>query len=104
MTTKRKNWTEQEQREVIRVYFHMLACQAAGAKYNKAAFCRATLPKLNNRTRGSYEMKLMNVSAAMVALGLPIVKGYKPYGHAQKSLTVYIKEALIQSDLERAAA
>lgn len=97
---KRRNWTEKEQRIIVRVYFHMLACQQHGAKYNKAQFCRDTLPKLNDRTRGSYEMKLMNISAAMVSLGLPIVKGYKPYGHAQKSLQVFIREAMAQSKQE----
>lgn len=101
---KRRNWTETEQRVVISAYLQMLYCEQMGAKYSKADFCRRTLPKLNNRTRGSYEMKLMNVSAVMASLGLPIVQGYKPYGHAQKSLVDMVKAALRQTELESKAA
>ena len=82
----RRNWSVAEQQTIIRTYLCMVAAIAAGETVNKAQICRSVLPQLDNRTRGSYEMKLMNVSGAMLELGLPIVAGYKPYGHAQKSL------------------
>jgi hypothetical protein len=84
---KRRNWTNKECRIVIRAYLHMLREQDHGRKFNKAKIARSVLPHLDNRTKGSYEMKLMNISACMEHLGFDVVKGYVPYGHAQKSLT-----------------
>ena len=64
---------------------------------------RATVRRLNllmlqgilqDRSRGSLELKWCNISAARVAMGLSIVAGYKPYGHGQKSLTDMIKAEL----------
>lgn len=86
MTTKRRNWTETEQTIIVRTWLYLLEEQEAGRKTNKAALCRATLPLLEDRSRGSYELKMMNVSAAAAALGLPIVKGYKAAGNYQRSL------------------
>ena len=83
---KRNNWSVQEQDVVIAVYLDMLRMQSRGESFNKAAIARATLPLLNNRSKGSYEAKLMNISAVMASLGQQTVKGYVPLGHAQKSL------------------
>ena len=94
MTTKRRNWTEEEQRIICRAYLALLEWEKQGRKANKAALCRATLPLLDDRSRGSYELKMMNVSAAMLSIhpDLPTVTGYKPYGHAQKSLKDILQE------------
>ena len=90
---KRRNWTEHEQRIICRAWLYLLDEQRAGRKINKAALCRTTLPLLNDRSRGSYELKMMNVSAAAAALGwTETVKGYKPAGHAQKSLAAILKD------------
>lgn len=83
---KRKDWTADELAVILETYFRILNAESRGGRVNKAAICREVLPRLNGRTRGSYEMKMMNVSAAMVAAGLPTIDGYKPYGHAQKAL------------------
>ena len=91
---KRRNWTPAEQNTVIQVYYWMLRQQAEGRKFNKAAAGREVIPKLDNRSKGSYEAKLMNISAVMQAHGLPMVKGYAPLGHSQKSLTDAVLNAL----------
>ena len=83
---KRRNWTEREQAIACTIYATMLEIELRGGKVNKAKICREILPLLDNRSRGSYEMKMMNISAAMLSLGFPHIRGYKPYGHAQKSL------------------
>ena len=98
MKTTRRNWSKDEQSIIVAVYLSMLTMQKAGHKFNKAKICRSTLPLLNDRSRGSYEMKLMNVSAALRAIdpAAEIVTGYKPYGHGQKSLTDELKAQLAQ--------
>ena len=84
---KRNNWKRYENEILCHAYRMLSAAQANGERLNKAALCRAVLPELDNRTRGSYEMKLMNLSAYIQAV-MPdhVVKGYKPHGHAQKDL------------------
>ncbi len=88
---KRRNWTEQEQNTVIGAYFLMLELQQAGKAFNKAELARTYVPKLDNRTKGSYEAKLMNISAVMLSLGCEMVKGYAPLGHGQGSLVDLVK-------------
>ena len=93
---KRRNWTEEEQRIICRAYLFLLAEQAAGRTANKAALCRRILPTLDDRSRGSYELKMMNVSAALqtVRPNWPNVKGYKAAGHAQKSLAAILADEI----------
>ena len=79
----RRNW-QQHENEILCYAYRLLM---ADPKINKAALCRAVLPELDGRTRGSYEMKLMNLSAHIATLDPSlVVQGYKPYGHAQKDL------------------
>ena len=88
---KRRNWNDNEIDVVLNNYFAILKAEQAGEKVNKAAFRRAALALLDNRSAGSYEMKMCNVSAAMQSLGKDWIFGYKPLGNAQKSLTDAIK-------------
>ena len=87
--TKRRNWADWENDILAACYMDMLNKQFNGIKYSKAALTRAVLPELDNRTRGSWEAKLMNFSAFMVSTFGDdyYVTGYKPLGHAQKSLS-----------------
>jgi hypothetical protein len=64
----RKPWTVEERAAVIRLYMEMSLCVTQGRPYNKAAMIRARqLPAfaLVNRSRGSIEAKLMNITAAL---------------------------------------
>ena len=88
---KRRNWNDIEISIIIQTYIWMQEEQAAGRPFNKAALARRIVPMLDERTKGSYEAKLMNVSAVMRDLARPIVKGYVPLGHAQKSLKEAVK-------------
>ena len=126
-----KPWNENEQAAIVAAYNAMLAIEATGYKYNKAAINRylrgedaktdrgrepdrlavnavfdlrtmaehkAGVPapvqpargSLAARSRGSLELKLMNISAARADLKLPTVKGYKAAGNYQKSLRAEI--------------
>ena len=77
--TNARDWSLFEVLELINLYQSFLDNQLRGEKYQKAAAVRLYMASLN-RTRGSIEAKLMNVSAVLAALGMPacIVKGYKP--------------------------
>ena len=97
MSKARRNWSEREQRLICLAYTVLMAKEKRGQETNKAALCRLVLPHLENRTRGSYELKMMNVSAALESLAFDEyvpVKGYKPYGHAQKSLSGILSSVL----------
>jgi hypothetical protein len=64
----------------------MLVTELSGDKYNKAAHNRELQSHLDNRSRGSVEMKHMNVSAVMTELGYPCIDGYKPAWNYQRSV------------------
>lgn len=86
MTTNKRPqpWSDDENNAIAAVYLHMLAREIRGEPNNKAANRRETLPKLNGRSAGSYEMKACNISAVLAAVGLPWINGYKPLGHGQQ--------------------
>lgn len=79
------DWSDGEQDLIVADYFSMLQAELAGERVNKAERNRA-LQDLTGRSRGSIEFKHMNVSAALLELGLPTIPGYKPYANFQDSL------------------
>jgi len=64
----------------------MLEMELKGIPYNKAQHNRELAKRLNNRSKGSIEMKHMNISAILHELGMPSISGYKPYGNYQRNL------------------
>jgi len=84
-------WTREENRVLAGFYLDMLARELRGEKYNKAANRREGLALMATyredraqRSAGSWEMKMCNASAVMIAAGLPFIHGYKPLGHGQQ--------------------
>ena len=70
----------------------MLEAELAGQRYSKAAHRRALLPRLNPvRTAAAVEFKHQNISAAMLGLGLPYIRGYKPMSNYQAALASEIR-------------
>lgn len=82
----RTDWTRQECREIVADYFVMFEAEMRAEGYVKAEHRRALIPKLNERSEGSIERKHMNISAALIDLGLPYIDGYKPYSNYQSIL------------------
>lgn len=78
------NWLECE--ATAQDYFAMLNTELAGNPYNKAAHRRSLLPKLNHRSEGSIEFKHQNISAILIEMGQPYIKGYKPAFNYQRLL------------------
>ena len=90
----RKPWSEKEIALIVEDYFAMRAKEQRGETYSKAAHRRELLKKLDGRSNASVEFKHQNISAACEAMGIEIVKGYKPRGHFQKSLSGAISKAV----------
>lgn len=67
------DWSDFENDAVVAAYFSMLSDELSGRRYNKAAQNR-TLQDQIDRSRGSIEFKMCNISAAMRGLGLPIIQ------------------------------
>jgi hypothetical protein len=80
------DWTHEEIIVIVADYFDMLKLELNSLPYSKTEHRRKTFPLLNNRTEGSIEAKHRNISAVLVNMGLPYIKGYKPYFNYQKAL------------------
>lgn len=90
-----EEWSDTEVRAVVEDYLAMLSAEAAGQHYSKAEHRRLLLPKLNShRTPQAIEFKHANISAVMIELGLPYIRGYKPRGNYQTELETEILRAL----------
>ena len=86
-------WSEAEENEIIKLYNVMSALESAGMlgrgkdKQSKAALIRgAQSGVLSDRSRGSVEAKLMNVSYCRQRAGLSVVTGYKPLSNCSNGL------------------
>ena len=104
MTTRNPPWSDSENSALVALYFAMLDMALAGKTYNKAGMVRAAqngmgprqletmhahelfLGKLNNRSRGSIEAKLMNASAAHHDLN---PEAETMHGHGYRALSNY---------------
>jgi hypothetical protein len=87
MAQEDDEWTAAEVSAIVDDYLAMLSAEAADQPYSKAEHRRALMPKLEpRRTRGAVEYKHGNISAVMIGLGLPYIRGYKPYGNYQAEL------------------
>lgn len=80
------DWTEKEVGSIVEDYFKMLHNELNKTKYNKTTHRSDLLPKLHGRTDGSIEFKHQNISAVLVEVGMPFIKGYKPRFNYQQLL------------------
>ena len=83
---ERLPWSTEEVHWVVADYLTMLTLELTGQPYNKTARRNALLPKLNGRTAASIEFKHCNITAVMLQLGFPPLRGYQPRNNFQKSL------------------
>lgn len=80
------DWSAEEVAAIVADYLAMLLAELAGQVVNKSAHRRALLPKLNGRSEGAIEFKHANISAAMLELGLPYIRGYQPRVNFQRDV------------------
>jgi hypothetical protein len=94
-TTRKTDWSKAEVRATVADYLAMLAAEASGRRYSKAAHRRKLRQRLSAaRTDSAIEYKHQNISAAMLALGLPYIRGYKPMSNYQAAVTAEIQRHL----------
>jgi hypothetical protein len=74
----------------------MLSYELKGENYSKAEHRRTMLPLLANRSEGSIEFKHQNISAVLIKLGQPYIKGYLPRFNYQKILEDLVISYLIR--------
>lgn len=82
------DWTREEVSLIVADYLAMLTCELVGQTYNKTAHRRQLISLLSGRSEGSIEFKHANISAVMLELGFPYLRGYKPRSNFQRSLLV----------------
>jgi hypothetical protein len=87
------NWSLDEVELIVSDYLAMLLRELAGQPYNKTAHRRQLQQRLNGRTEGSIEFKHANISAVMLELGYPYIRGYLPRSNFQKSTLVDVVHA-----------
>jgi len=87
-------WSNIEVELIVADYFQMLSIELNGENYSKATHRRAILPLLANRSDGSVEFKHQNISAVLINLGQPYIKGYLPRFNYQKILEDKVIEYL----------
>ena len=79
-------WSNIEVELIVADYFDMLSKELSGQEYVKANHRRKLLPLLKGRSEGSIEFKHQNISAVLIRLGQPYIKGYLPRANYQNSL------------------
>ena len=83
---KPADWSREEVESIVADYLRMLALELSGQTYNKAEHRSRLAGRLDNRSEGSIEFKHCNISAAMIELGYPYIRGYQPRNNFQQLL------------------
>ncbi len=88
-------WTYIEVELIVADYFSMLSKELSGQNYKKSEHRKKLFPLLNNRSEGSIEFKYQNISAVLINLGQPYIKGYLPRFNYQGILEDKVIDYLI---------
>ncbi len=80
------DWQRHEVALIVADYLSMLTCELTGQTYNKSAHRRQLMQGLPGRTAGAVEFKHANISAVMLQLGFPYLKGYQPRANFQRAV------------------
>lgn len=79
-------WSNIEVEIIVADYFKMLESELSGKSYSKTEHRRNLKPLLQGRSDGSIEFKHQNISAVLINLGQPYIKGYLPRYNIQAML------------------
>jgi hypothetical protein len=88
------HWSEIEVQAIVGDYFAMLEKELRGIPYNKTEHRRALRPLLAGRSDGSIERKHQNISAVLLEVRFPYIRGYKPLSQYQQLLADEVLEFL----------
>lgn len=89
-----KPWDDDELDAIVADYFAMLTKELAGEPYVKAHHAKVLMAQ-TGRTHRSVEFKHMNLSAALMELGLPTIPGYRPKPNYQAAIFPAIERYLM---------
>lgn len=89
-----KPWTADEVRATVSKYFDMLVMDVQGQHFVKAAIYRELSARFAARNVNSIERKMSNISAVLVGLGYPHLRGLSPLPNYQRSLVESVLEEL----------
>lgn len=100
-------WSRDEVEAIVADYLKMLSLELSGQAFNKSAHRRALQIKLNQRSDSSVEFKHCNLSAVMIDLGFPYIRGYQPRGNYQSLLyevaTAQVKQSVMLDTVTQSA-
>lgn len=99
-----EEWTRIEVEACVADYLRMLTLELNGQSYNKTAHANALMARLNGRSRGSVEFKHCNISAALIDLGFPYIRGYLPRQNYQALLLEVVEAQAVNNPALNAAA
>lgn len=98
------DWTPIEVEAIVADYLKMLSLELAGQSFSKVAHRKALQQKLNGRSDGSIEFKHCNISAVMIDLGFPNIRGYQPRFNYQRLLREVVEAQVTrQTELDSLA-
>lgn len=99
------NWRREEVELVVADYLAMLVFELNGQRYSKTAHRERLLSQLPGRSPGAVEFKHCNISALMLELGFPYLRGYKPRVNFQRRLltSVVLDQVRLHAALDDAA-
>ena len=98
------DWSREEVEAIVADYLQMLTMELAGQAINKTRHRKNLLQKLHGRSNGAVEFKHRNISAAMMDLGYPTIRGYKSLVNYQELLLTVIADQLRGNDVLDQAA
>lgn len=90
----RRDWSARENELLLDVYLHLLLAEMESQRPNKREALRPLEQALDQRTRGSIEFKMQNVSAILQDEGRPWIDGFKPLENSQAALRSALLEEL----------
>ena len=78
------DWTPEEVAATVAAYLRMLTMELTGQAFVKSEHRRALHQLLPGRSEGAIEFKHGNISAVMIELGYPYIRGYLPRKNFQR--------------------
>lgn len=85
-------WSREEVEAIVADYLQMLTMELAGQSFNKTQHRQRLQGKLIGRSNASIEFKHCNISAVMLHLGFPYIRGYQPRSNYQALLVKVAQE------------
>jgi len=84
------DWSRTEVALIVADYLSMLTRELTGQDFNKTVHRRELVGRLNGRTEAAVEFKHCNISAVMLEIGYPYLRGYKPRSNFQRDLLMAV--------------